>query len=492
VKLALAKVMSRTHSPATASTARFAARGGLLRSNAGFTLIEVLVTALIVILIASASAKALISTSHASGDQRLRAQADAVANQDLERLRGLSDDNLNGLNQGPRTVSVNGTVFNVTSTANYLDTTGTSTCTSSAAAYYKISSTVTWSESYSNRTDTTVTQESVLARPVTGDLYVQATDQTGTPLSGVAVAATGPDTQNDTTNASGCVLFAGLSPGTYNLTLADPGYVDPNGNTSPPNVTASVTASTPTSPSGSPFRLGRAGSLTGTFTTVASSLGYNGEADGISWLGSGASYGMSGGYRTVTAAAPAASLTTASLFPFNESTTATPSYTGNYSAWGGRCLQQEPPAGVDTFAVNPGVTGQAASVIEPGLLVSGVNYKNGSTTTAVRPAHVKLTFTSTAGTPCSDSWYPTLAAGTTVPVSGWLANPGQPFASTATTGTTASASSGSSSPQTGQITVCADYNGYKSTVTTTNTNFTTSGTTAPTITIVNGTGAGAC
>jgi prepilin-type N-terminal cleavage/methylation domain-containing protein len=492
VKLARARTTTRTNSPATPSTVRFGVRDGRVRASAGFTLIEVLVTALIVVLIASASAKALISTSHASGDQRLRAQANAVASQDLERLRGLSDDNLNGLNQGPRTVNVNGTTFNVTSTANYLDTTGTSTCTSNAAAYYKISSTVTWTENYSNRTDTTVTQESVLARPVTGDLYVQATDQTGAPLSGVAVAATGPDTQNDTTNSAGCVLFAGLSPGGYALTLTDPGYVDPDGNASPPNVTATVTASTPVAPSGNPFRLGRAGSLAGTFTTAATYLGYNGEADGISWLGSGASYGMSGGYRTVTSSAAAASLTTASLFPFNQSTTSTASYTNDYSAWGGRCLQQEPPAGMDTFTVMPGSTGQAANVIEPGLFIGAINYKIGSTTTAVRPAHVKLTFASTAGTPCSDAWYPTLAAGTTVPPAGWLANPGQPFASTATTGTTASASSGSSSPETGQLTICADYNGYKSSVTTTNTNFTITPVATPTITITNGTNAGPC
>jgi type II secretory pathway pseudopilin PulG len=492
VKLTLAKIMSRTHSPATASTARFATQGGRVRSNAGFTLIEVLVTALIVILIASASAKALISTSHASGDQRLRAQADAVANQDLERLRGLSDDNLNGLNQGPRTVSVNGTAFNVTSTANYLDTTGASTCTSSAAAYYKISSTVTWAESYSNRTDTTVTQESVLARPVTGDMYIQATDQTGAPLSGVAVAATGPDTQNDTTNGSGCVLFAGLSPGSYAITLADSGYVDPNGNASPPNVTATVTASTPVAPSGNPFRLGRAGSLAATFTTVGSSSGYNGEADAISWLGSGASYAMSGGYRTATSTTPSTALSTASLFPFNESTTGPASYTNNYSAWAGRCLQQEPPAGVDTYSVTPGSTGQAASVMEPVLSVGATNYKNGSTTTAVKPDHVKLTFTSTAGTACSYSWYPTLVTGTTMPLAGWLANPGQPFASTATTGTAASAASNSTSPQAGQLTVCADYSGYKSSATTTNSNFTTSANIVPTITITKGTSAGTC
>jgi prepilin-type N-terminal cleavage/methylation domain-containing protein len=484
--------MSRTHPPTTVSTARFATRRGLVRSNAGFTLIEVLVTALIVVLIASASAKALISTSHASSDQRLRSQADSVATQDLERLRGLSDDQLNGLNQGPRPVTINGTVFNVTSTATYLNTTGTSTCTSTAAAYYRVLSTVTWTENYSNRTDTTVTQESVLARPVTGNMFVQTTDQTGQPLSGASVTATGPDTQSDTTNSAGCVLFAGLSPGSYVVTLADSGYVDPNGNASPPNVTATVTASTPGSPSGNPFRLGQAGSLAATFTTVGSSSGFNGEADAISWLGSGVSYTMSGGYRTATSSAPSPTLSTASLFPFNESTTATASYTNNYSAWAGRCLQQEPPVGVDTYTVMPGSTGQAANVLEPALYVGAINYENGSTTTTVKPDHVKLTFASTAGTSCSYSWYPTLAPGTTMPLAGWLANPGQPFASTATTGTAASAASNSTSPQAGQLTVCADYLGYKSSVTTTNSNFTATANIVPTITITNGTSAGTC
>jgi hypothetical protein len=137
--------------------------------------------------------------------------------------------------------------------------------------------------------------------------------------------------------------------------------------------------------------------------------------------------------------------------------------------WAGRCLQQEPPATYDVFSVAPGSTGAPHNVQEPLLDVGAVTY-NGAT---VKPAHVKLTFNSTAPTTgtCSYSWTPTLVAGALMPATGWLAYPGQPFASTATTGGAASASSGST-PEAGTITVCADNNGYKVTTTTTNSSMT--------------------
>ena len=450
-----------SHPPSAAPPSGPRPRGWPLSSQAGFTLIEVLVTALIVILLGAASARALISTSHASGDQRFRSQADSLASQDQERLRGLSDDALNGLSQN-RPVTLGGTAFNVQSVATYLDTTGTSTCTTTSAAYYKTVSTVTWTENFSNR-PATITEESVLSRPVSGSLLVQVNDQTGQLLSGVSVSASGPDTQTSLTDSNGCTLFAGLTPGSYAVTLADLGYVDPNGNASPPNATATVNSTGSASPAGLPFHLGLAGSIVGTFTTYNAL--YPGQADAISWLGSGAAYGMSGGDLTAPPTSPAITQTTGRLFPFNQSITTTPSYTSNYAVWGGQCLQQEPPSGYDRFSVTPGSIGQAQSVREPLLALTSVKYTNGTTTT-VKPDHVRLTFVPTAptGSTCMYSWTPTITAATTMPAGiGWLANPGQPFASTVTTGATASASSNSTSPQAGYLTVCVDYLGYKAT-----------------------------
>jgi type II secretory pathway pseudopilin PulG len=449
----------------------------LVRSDAGFTLIEVLVSAMMVVLIGSATAGALIAGAHFSGDQRQRSQAAAIAAQDQERLKGLSDEQLSGLNQ-PRTVTLNGTNFSVKSVATFLDATGASSCTSTGAASYKVVSTVSWTENYTSR-PAIVTEESILARPVSGDLLAQASDEAVQWLQGVTVTATGPSTQSGATDANGCVVFAGLTPGSYIVTLADQNYVDPNGNASPPNATATVTSTGTAQPNGLPFHLGLAGSVVGTFTTGMT--GVAAEADTISWLGVGASFGMTAGYQKATAAGLASSITTRPLFPFDVSATLPASYTNNYTVWAGKCLQMEPPSGIDQFTVTRGSTNQPQNIQEAPLYVATVNYNNGSTTLPVAPAHLKLTFATTGGTSCTSySWHPTVAAGTTVPTTGWLANPGQPFVTSATSGPTESAASLSGPAQTGTLQMCADYYDASthlsynaSTATFTNTSFTT-------------------
>ena len=179
-------------------------------------MIEVMASALIVILLSAAAAKALIATTHASGTQRVRDQADAVATQDQERLRGLSDDQLNQLSGVPQTRSVtfNGQSFSVNSTAVSEGVSGGSSCTSTAAAYYKITSTVSWSDAYDSQ-NPQVVEDSLLARPVAGDLLAEVKDQTGAWLQGVSVTAatTGQPNQLGSTDVNGCVEFAGPDPG---------------------------------------------------------------------------------------------------------------------------------------------------------------------------------------------------------------------------------------------------------------------------------------
>ncbi len=433
--------------------------------EAGFTLIEVLVSALLVALIATAAAKALVTTSHTSADQRLRSQADGLATQDQERLRGLSDTQLASLSQS-RPSTVDGTTFTVQSTSTYEDTTGATSCSSTAAAYYRIVSTVSWTEGFTNQS-ASIQEESLLSRPVTGDLLTQVTDQTGAAIQGVTIAPTGPSTQTAPSDSNGCVMFAGLTPGLYSIGLTYSGYVDPNGNSTPTG-TATVTTTGTAHPNGGTFRMGQAGSIVGTFQT---SGGAGGEADGISWLGNKGSIPMSGGFRTAPTAdptTPSTGFTTFSLFPF--ASLSPTDYTGNYTVWGGRCAGQAPPApSPDQFTVNPGSVGTAQTIQEPLLGLGAVKYNNGTTTTTQTPAHVVLTYSD--GT-CTDQWRPPLLS-TMNATNGWLKNPGQPYAPANT------------------LTVCADYNPgsgtyYKSSVATGNTSF--SGVNAvPTITITKAT-----
>lgn len=87
--------------------------------------------------------------------------------------------------------------------------------------------------------------------------------------------------------------------------------------------------------------------------------------------------------------------------------------------------------------------------------------------TRVAPAHVKLSYSSSSGPYCSDSWYVPVASDAATDANGSLANVGQPFATTSTSGSTASGSGYTSS-----YAVCADYNGYENFATSvTNSNF---------------------
>ena len=80
---------------------------------------------------------------------------------------------------------------------------------------------------------TLATDESVISPDAGGSLLVQFHDQTASPLAGVSLSASGPESDAGTSDANGCVIFSGLDSGTYALTYTDIGYVDPNGNASP-------------------------------------------------------------------------------------------------------------------------------------------------------------------------------------------------------------------------------------------------------------------
>jgi prepilin-type N-terminal cleavage/methylation domain-containing protein len=466
-------VRARALSP-TQDPPRLRRRSAAVRDG-GFTLIEVLVSALLVALIASAAAKALITTSHTSADQRLRSQADGLATQDQERLRGLSDQQLESLTQS-RSSAVDGTTFTVQSTSTYEDTSGTTSCHSTAAAYFRIVSTVSWSEGFGGQPGS-IQEESLLSRPVTGDLLTQVTDQTAAALPGATITANGPATssgngplaQSAPSDSNGCVMFAGLDPGVYTVGVSYNGWVDPSGNAAPTGTATVTSTSGAVSPNNGVFRLGNPGTIVGAFATAASG-GYTGEADGISWLGSLGAIAMPS-FETAPAAdptTPGTTYTTGSLFPF--AATSPTSYTQNYSVWGGRCLKQLPPVtkNPNLFTVTPGSMGTAQTIQEPLLDLGTINY-NGFSGSPTKPAHVVLTFSD--GT-CTDSWNPTLLS-TMNTTTGWFQNPGQPYAPT------------------GDLTVCADYGGYKASVTMANNSFTAANV-VPTLTITRFTNAGTC
>jgi prepilin-type N-terminal cleavage/methylation domain-containing protein len=464
-------------------------------SERGFTLIEILVAALIVLIISAGVAEALISATDYTGRERNQSQASEVAQQDQERMKSMTDSQLTSLHQ-TRYVTLNNTQFTVNSTATFLNANGASSCSNGVTAYFKLTSTVTSATTPGNAGQS-FTEETIITRPLGGSMVVPVVDQTGTALSGVAIGVAGQNTHYNaagTTDANGCVAFAGLPTDSYTITASDPGYVDPNGNTTP-SETASITQTGVTN--ATKFVMGPAGAIQVGFRTV----GANGEvyddipgvnnapADGTAPAGYELSYyGNEGGSKMTSAAcllatgtctgsgtspvsfvAPSSAasymITANNLFPFN--TINPTNYSNNYQVWAGPCEQEQPATPVSGTGSATGfatvLPGQAlppgsptppdVTVDEPAIDVA-VKY-NG---TVYVPAHVDILFTgkNTSGTTtCTDQWNRVPFVGQeTVGGTTYETYPA-PFASTVAKGNPGASQTGDP----GTLSVCVDYSG---------------------------------
>ena len=455
-----------------------------LASQRGFTLIEVLVSALITTLIATAVAGALITNTDIIANQNSRSQAETLAEQDQERLKGLSAEQLDNLSQSYN-VTVGGATYAISSKAWYLSTSNGQSCTTAggaSATYFKTISTVTRTNSQ-GQTATLATDESVISPPAGGSLLAQFHDQTASPLAGVTLAATGPESDTGTSDTTGCVIFSALDSGNYNLTYTDLGYVDPNGNASPITDTATVASTGIAAPGrGNPIALGQAGGLTGNIKMTGAAAGDTAYAAGLSWFSSGGAGIPMAAYRTHSVSTVASSIATTNvagttntgLFPFVSSTNPV-TYTNNYQVWAGTCRSEQPPTGYDMVTIQPGsvLSGSTSPTIQVPTLLLTVKKSTGTITA---PTDVKVSFTD--GT-CNDTWALTPAANGTQVGTTSTYYYGVPFAASTTTGSGASASG-----QTGSLTVCADLkSGTTSYYTATSSSFTSSFSAATPVTV---------
>jgi Tfp pilus assembly protein PilV len=405
-----------------------------LAAQDGMTLVEVVVAAFMVGLIAM-SLVGLSAAGRTAEDQRMRSQAAALAQQDQERMRAMTADQLAKLNQ-TRQVTLEGKAFTITSQATYINqSAGAASCSGAGADYAKVISTVDWT---GNRRGAIV-EQSVITPPAGGSFVVKTVDQNGAALPGVTATVQGTDGATDstrrvaTTDSDGCAVFSGLTVGDYDVTATRSGYVDANGSSTP---TTSATA-TAGNTSETQFTMGVPGAVTARFSTTFGGTTFTDQlAPSISWFNTGMS---TFGVRTV--GSPASSVaTTATLFPFI--TGGPGQHDGNYTLWAGRCTSNQPPPapnpdvrpadhrGVATVA--PGASA-GSNFVNVGLPTMIVNVRFRTSTSQpynnVKPQGVRLDYTSDSGSSCGQSWNPPLntASGPNPPTTGWLRFPGQPY-----------------------------------------------------------------
>jgi Tfp pilus assembly protein PilV len=223
----------------------------LSTAEEGFVLIEVLISALIIVIAGTAVLTVLQATARSAGDQRHHSEAFAVAQEDQARLRGMRIPSLNRLKQ-ITPVTLDGTKFEVESTGVFVNnTSGTASCAAgtSSADYVRITSSVTWPQM---GTRPAVVMQSIVS-PSNGSLdaghgtlTISAVNAAQQPLPGVGISGTGPATFSGTTDAGGCANFADLPAGNYTLTPSAPGLIDKTGNAPAPQTVGVIASGTQT------------------------------------------------------------------------------------------------------------------------------------------------------------------------------------------------------------------------------------------------------
>jgi type II secretory pathway pseudopilin PulG len=382
----------------------------------GFALIEVVVSALIAAIVVGGVITLLSATGKAAAQQRIRAQAYAVAQEDQARLRGTRISALNRETE-TRPVVVNGMTFTVTSNARFIsDKTGATTCSggSTSADYVRIGTSVTWASMRAGAKP--VLLESIVS-PVSGSLdptsggvairVVNGTEPTPSPISGVGLNGTGTSTFSGSTDSNGCAVFGGLPGGNYTLTptLAAE-YINANGEAPKP------TTITVSSGSVLPVNLiyDRKGTVNLSFS-VRNSAGTVVTAKGDTVVATAT--GMTSGARTFgTPKTYATSIAATPLFPFG--------YT--YAFFGGACAANAGEAAGTTNVKAPAGGSASGTIQLPALYVS---VKNG--TTSLTGAKVTITDTKCApgGTEIKRE-YTTTGGTIEKTTSGYLENVGFP------------------------------------------------------------------
>ncbi len=235
--------------PYPGSRARSASHApGSVRAKAGsqdgFLLIEVLISALMLGLIAVATVTGLQAVDDGDANQRFHNEAVLLAAQSQEELRSDPVSALETLLRAPHTYTqtVSGNKYTITQQVQELSSKEEATaCTViSNGAYvspnFRVSSTVKWNFLKAGRP---VTESSIITPPTSSSLEVDVTNASSPPagVSGVTVLVTYDAYETDTpikdegtTSSQGCVFFTGIRATSATVAVAEkPNFVIPTG-----------------------------------------------------------------------------------------------------------------------------------------------------------------------------------------------------------------------------------------------------------------------
>jgi prepilin-type N-terminal cleavage/methylation domain-containing protein len=356
-------------------------------TDAGFTLIEVMVALVVFTLISTAVLGLMVNSLAVTRSDRARVTAANLAARELEITR----TQFQSVAAGPKTIVtgqvvnpnplpggtagaplvVDGGSYTVTRSAQWQSQGATAgPCDGGASgqlAYLRVTVTVTWPRMNGVAP---VTSSTLLTPPLgtyssgTGHVKVKVTDGNNVPLAGQTVTLSGSSgTSSQQTAADGCAFFAFLSLGDYTATVSKPGHVDPSWNPSPSRQ-VTVTANT-VQPVG--FTYAPVATLS---LTLAAASGFVPPTNVALTV-----YNTGLPSNTHTLALPGTGTSRSlSLWPYPDGAT----------VWAGSCLDADPQSHTGGVRANPLIT-------PPGQTTSGL----------IDLAPVQVTVTSAGGTPLS-------------------------------------------------------------------------------------------
>ncbi len=212
---------------------RMLPRARQTEAEAGFILIEVLVSALILAIVAGAVLSLIAATTHSAASGRDHSIAVGIAQEEQARMRTMRISALKELKGTPRQVEVGTQTFTVKSSGKFVNsTTGTASCSGEGASadYVEITSTVS-----APTLLTPVSVHSIVSPsngsldPSHGTFAFQAKNAAGEPLSGVSISGTGAGNFNGFTDENGCATFPDVPSGNYQVTTSAAGRINPQG-----------------------------------------------------------------------------------------------------------------------------------------------------------------------------------------------------------------------------------------------------------------------
>jgi type II secretory pathway pseudopilin PulG len=406
------------------------ARSLALAAETGDTLIEVIVGALLIGVVVGGTLFGLNSVNRSTALQRARSQANALAEQSEEQLRGDSVNALLKLVDRPetKTVTQTGTTYTITSTLEYIsDTTATKSCSSSTAKadYLQSTSKVTWPGLGTGK----AVEESGIISPPAGAAIIAQVTESGAPVSGATVSAVGPAPEAIThtleTSPDGCAILA-VAPGEYTLNVSKSGYVDQNWYAnSDEDKSASVTrsvyipAETTTKAAYDFAPAARLNALKFEELNPTSGAHEPAKAFNAVLLNTG----MEPSFKLIAPIGSSTYLTSIAtekiVFPF-------PS-TAKYVAFAGTCLANEPPEANRTEITFPAGGEISQSLLLPSLIVRvWTGSAPSQTTLATGPFQIYLRDVDT-GTGCETAAHLQETTTTQTTTAGALKYPGQPW-----------------------------------------------------------------